>query len=99
MPSRISPSTAQTGRNFLGPWLKILREERGETITGLASRLQRAGWDVSRPVLSYVESGKRSLSDSELFLVLCVLGCSLEDLQPAFEVFSDSLKKKRRKRE
>lgn len=86
MPPRIFPDVTGS-RNYLGPWLKKLRQRRGETISGLAARLQRAGWDVSRPVVSYIESGKRILSDTELLMILKVLNCSPSDLEEGFASF------------
>jgi len=47
------------------------------------------------PVLSYVESGKRSLSIS--VLILRVLGYTLDDLQPAFDAFSESMEETAKK--
>lgn len=66
--------------NIWGPALRRFRRERGWSQEELASRVQRAGWDLSRVVLFRIESGERLLVDYETEFLLRVLGRTLKDL-------------------
>jgi len=88
--SRISfslPPSPGGKRNFLGPALGRLRVSKGLTQLDVCAALQRRGWDVSRQVLHFVESGQRILSDIELLGLLDVLGASPSDMEAEFAEF------------
>lgn len=74
-------------RNFLGPFLKTLREAKRVTQAELTTLLQLDGWDLSRQVLAFVEDGTRILSDVEIFAILRALGHNPEILKDAFDDF------------
>jgi len=74
-------------RNFIGPFLKKLREARSVTQVELTTSLQLEGWDLSRQVLAFVEDGSRILSDIEIFAILRALDLNPEILQDAFDNF------------
>ncbi len=82
----LSKSEKKT-RNFLGPFLRQLREKRGLTQIQVAEHLQRGGWDCSRQVFAFIEDGSRILSDMELLAILHALDHDPADLRSAFEQF------------
>ena len=56
-------------KNVIGPNISKLRNERGWTLTELAARCQRLGFDISESSLSQIESRYRKVSDIELTLL------------------------------
>lgn len=83
---KLSKSEKNT-RNYLGPFLRKLREDHKLTQGQVTDQLQRNGWDVSRQVYAFIEDGSRILSDIELLAILRVLDLAPADLQPAFSQF------------
>jgi transcriptional regulator with XRE-family HTH domain len=49
----------------------------------LSTKLQLAGWDLSRGGLSKIEAGLRRVNDAELWILATTLACPLADLFPA----------------
>jgi transcriptional regulator with XRE-family HTH domain len=78
MKGRSAPSAVQ--RNALGHRLRALREARGLSQEDLARKLQLAGWDVERTVLTKIELRRRCITDYELLLLAKVLAVSLEEI-------------------
>ncbi len=83
MARRLSHSE-DSRKNLCGPTLKALRVSAGLTQADLARKLQIEGWDVDEVVLSYIENGKRMLTDIELSRFLSALGAKLTDLETIF---------------
>jgi len=71
----------QDSLNALGGKLRRLREEFGISQAELCRRLQRSGWDCDTLVMSRIERGVRSLTDSEMLAILRVLKRKLRDLE------------------
>ncbi len=60
--------------NIYGRGLRTLRLAAGLTQAALVLRLQLTeGWDVDVLVLSYIENGRRNLTDIELSKILAAL--------------------------
>lgn len=78
VPGRSSPAGK---KNYFGPRLKTLRKARKSRAVDVIARLGTLGWDVTAQTYSEIESGKRMLADTELMLILRVLGASLRDLE------------------
>jgi len=72
-------------RNVIGPRLRHVRYEQGLTQEELAAKLQRAGWDISRVSLAFIEAQIRAVEDWELCLLAHVLKISVSDLLPSAE--------------
>lgn len=70
-------------KNLFGPTLGVMRREAKITQAELSRRLQLTGWDVDDVVISYIEHGKRILSDIELSMILRALEAGLDDLHVA----------------
>jgi DNA-binding XRE family transcriptional regulator len=63
----------QPPRNIVGPVIRELREKKGITQAQLATKLNLAGWDLSRDTLAKIEAQIRCVSDFELpILAICV---------------------------
>lgn len=69
-------------RNVVGLGIRKLREEKGWSQADFARRLQLAGWDIDRTVLTKIELKRRCLNDYEMLLIAKVLGATLNDLVP-----------------
>jgi transcriptional regulator with XRE-family HTH domain len=69
-------------RNLIGGQVKKLRLAKGWTQDDLASRLQRAGWDVSRIDVAKLELGLRRVPDVEVMFLAKVLSVPLAGLFP-----------------
>jgi DNA-binding XRE family transcriptional regulator len=62
----------QPPRNIVGPVIRQLREKKGITQAQLATKLNLAGWDLSRDTLAKIEAQIRCVSDFELpILAMC----------------------------
>ena len=73
---------ASQQKNIVGPQVRRLRVAGGLSQEALASRLQIAGWDLSRAGLSKIEAGLRLVIDAEVVVLARVLGVALDDLVP-----------------
>jgi transcriptional regulator with XRE-family HTH domain len=67
-------------RNFIGKHIKRIREEQGLTQEQLAIRIEMAGWQVDRFVVSKIERGDRQLSDVETRTIAQALKVSVSRL-------------------
>ncbi|MCB0321300.1 MAG: helix-turn-helix transcriptional regulator [Bdellovibrionales bacterium] len=62
--------------------MRRIRNERGWTQEEFTTKLNLAGWDLSRGTLSKVEAGLRRVTDGELFILSGVLSVRMENLFP-----------------
>lgn len=69
-------------RNVVGLEIRRLREAKGWSQADLARRLQLAGWDIDRTVLTKIELKRRCLNDYEMLQIAKVLGVTLNQLVP-----------------
>ena len=74
---------AASSQNLVGPQIRRLRMAANLSQEILATKLQVAGWDISRAGLSKIESRLRRVNDAEIYVIAKVLGCELIDLFPA----------------
>jgi transcriptional regulator with XRE-family HTH domain len=66
--------------NVLGPKIRTCREGKIWSQADLASRLQRAGWDIDPATLNRIEKQRRTLTDIELLLIARVLKVRFDQL-------------------
>ena len=67
---------------MVGLEIRRLREKRNWSQSDLSSKLQLAGWDIERTVLTKIELRRRCLTDYECLLLAKTLGVSLDSLVP-----------------
>lgn len=65
-----------TMTNIVGKYIKQIREEQGLTQEQLAIRIEMAGWQVDRFIVSKIERGDRQVSDVEAQLIAKALKVS-----------------------
>ncbi len=70
-------------QNLIGPQVRRHRMAAGLSQEALSTKLQLAGWDLSRGGLSKIEAGLRRVNDAELWILATTLACPLADLFPA----------------
>ena len=70
-------------QNIIGPVLRRKRVKAGRTQEQLATKIQIAGWDLSRAGVSKIEAQLRKVNDSELQILATVLKSEIKDLYPA----------------
>lgn len=63
--------------NIVGEYIKEIREEQGLTQEQLAIRIEMAGWQVDRFIVSKIERGDRQVSDVEVWLIAKALKVSV----------------------
>jgi transcriptional regulator with XRE-family HTH domain len=56
-------------KNIVGKHIREVREHQGITQDQLAIRLEMAGWQVDRFVISKIERGERQVLDTEVQLI------------------------------
>ncbi|MEP7137714.1 MAG: helix-turn-helix transcriptional regulator [Chloroflexota bacterium] len=66
--------------NVVGKYIKQIRERQGLTQEQLAIRIELAGWQIDRFVISKIERGDRQVSDIEAQLIAKVLKVSVSHL-------------------
>jgi len=66
--------------NLSGSLIRRMRKDEGITQEQLAAKLQIAGWDIDRVVVTRIETGDRTLFDYELKFFLDVFGKSPKDI-------------------
>jgi len=66
--------------NVVGKYIKDIREKQGLTQEQLAIRIETAGWQVDRFIVSKIERGDRQVSDIEAKLIAKVLRVSVGSL-------------------
>jgi transcriptional regulator with XRE-family HTH domain len=74
---------AANTQNLVGPQIRRIRIDAGLSQEALATKLQLAGWDLSRGGLSKIESCLRRVNDAELWILAKTLSCPMTDLFPA----------------
>jgi len=72
----------KSSQNIVGPKVRQLRVSQDLSQEQLATRLQVAGWDLSRAGLSKIEAGLRRVTDAELVVLARALGCAPAKLIP-----------------
>ena len=66
--------------NVVGKYIKEIREGQGLTQEQLAIRIEMAGWQVDRFIVSKIERGDRQVSDIEAKLIAKILKVSISSL-------------------
>jgi len=66
--------------NVIGRFVKEIREKQGLTQEQLAIRIEMAGWQVDRFIVSKIERGDRQVSDFEAQLIAKALKVSIANL-------------------
>ncbi len=74
------PYNRHTMNNVVGTYIKKIREEQGLTQEQLAVRIEMAGWQVDRFIVSKIERGDRQVSDIETQLIAKALKVSISQL-------------------
>lgn len=70
-------------KNICGTRIRQLREKRGKSLIVLAAELDvDFGVKLDRSVIGKIESGRRKVSDYELFVIAEALGVSVQKLFP-----------------
>lgn len=69
-------------QNLVGPVVRKLRMDAGLSQEAFAARLQLAGWDITRAVLSKIEARLRRVNDAELYVLAGALKVAVTDLYP-----------------
>lgn len=67
-------------KNVIGHQIKKIREKLGITQEQLAIRIEMAGWQVDRFIVSKIERGDRQLSDVEAQTIAKALKVSVSTL-------------------
>jgi len=67
-------------RNIVGKYIKKLRKQQGFAQEQLAIRIEIAGWQIDRFVISKIERGDRHISDIEAQMIALVLKVSVSQL-------------------
>jgi len=81
MASRTSPGLPPGKLNLFGPQIQRFRMERGWSQVQFLLRLRKLDWNIQPSVLANIETGRRSLTDNELVLLLRALNKTLADLR------------------
>ena len=68
--------------NLVGPQIRKLRYQREWSQSKLATKLQLAGFDISRSTVAKIESRIRWVPDWQLYYIARALGVELADLFP-----------------
>jgi len=71
---RICPEPQGVRRNLYGEMIRACRIRRGWSQETLAAKIQLAGWDIDRVLVTLIELGRRPLLDYELKYFLNVFG-------------------------
>jgi transcriptional regulator with XRE-family HTH domain len=66
--------------NLVGKFIKQIRERQGLTQEQLAIRIEMAGWQVDRFIVSKIERGDRQVSDLEAGVIAQALKVSVSSL-------------------
>ena len=81
MNQRNCPKLAAGKQNLGGALVRCFRNEAGWSQEQLAAKMQIAGWDVDRVVVTRIESGQRTLLDYEVRFFLDLFGKRWRDLE------------------
>ncbi len=71
--------------NICGANVARMRKNMKISQRELADRLQLAGLDIDKNAVQRIEAGKRFVTDIDIFALIQVLSCTLEDLFPDVE--------------
>lgn len=67
-------------KNVIGKQVKRIREKAGLSQEQLAIRLEMAGWQVDRFLISKIERGERQILDTEVLLIAKALKVTVASL-------------------
>ena len=79
-PLFFDPYNRLTMNNVVGKYIKKIREEQGLTQEQLAIRIEMAGWQIDRFVVSKIERSDRQVSDVEAQVIAKALKVSIASL-------------------
>ena len=68
--------------NLIGKQVSKARNHLDLSQADLAARCQLKGWDLSRDVLAWIETGIRGISDKEIAIFCEVLSVPVQELLP-----------------
>ncbi len=74
------PRTESGEKNLISKHLVILRKENGLSQRDLAQKLQLAGYDMDKNVITRIETNKRYVTDLELQAFAKIFGVSYDYL-------------------
>lgn len=74
------PKSAEGAKNLISKRLIELRKEHGLSQRDLARKLQLAGYDMDKNVITRIETGKRYVTDIELQALSRIFDVSYDDL-------------------
>ena len=74
------PRTAEGGKNLISKRLIELRQQHNLSQRDLAHKLQLAGYDIDKNVITRIETNKRYVTDFELKAFTEIFGCTYEYL-------------------
>lgn len=72
-------------RNLVGPQVRRFRCRRNWSQEDLISKLQDAGWNISRPRLARIEGREACVTDIECLVLASTLGVKMQDLLPQID--------------
>lgn len=72
-------------RNLVGPQVRRFRCKRNWSQEDLISKLQDAGWNISRPRLARIEGREACVTDIECVMLASTLGVNAQDLLPQMD--------------
>ncbi len=70
------PTSLTNSKNLIGERLIVLRKQHGLSQRALAQKLQLAGYDMDRNVITRIETNKRYVTDIELKAIASVFNVS-----------------------
>jgi len=74
------PRSSEGAKNLISQRLIELRKKHGLSQRDLAQKLQLAGYDMDKNVITRIETGKRYVTDIELQALIRIFGISYDDL-------------------
>ena len=74
------PKPNNNNKNLIAKKLIALREQHGLSQRDLAHKLQMAGYDIDKNVITRIETGKQYVSDIELRAIKDIFGVTYDDL-------------------
>ncbi len=74
------PRSSEGSKNLISQRLIELRKKHGLSQRDLAQKLQLAGYDMDKNVITRIETGKRYVTDIELQALIRIFGISYDDL-------------------
>ncbi len=74
------PTSLNGSKNLIGRHLIELRKQNGLSQRALAQKLQLAGYDIDKNVITRIETNKRYVTDIELKALACIFNVSYDYL-------------------